>query len=310
MHGSLRFLLAIAVAVSHLGITIYNYNPGVSAVVIFYLLAGMVAYKLIYNLYPNQPINYYKDRIKRIFPMYFLALIFSFIVYLLGAKSYFISAEPTYIEYLSNIIVIPLSYFMYTGIDKFTLLPPVWSLGVELQFYLLAPFILLFTKRVIILISLSFIIYVLANIGFLHTDYFGYRLLPGVMFIFLIGTLIQKSIYGCLKSRNILISIYIFIFFLALYVFSTNYKAPFNHETIFALIVGIPFLYYVKLPKIKLDKFLGNISYPIFLYHFPIYWLLEIYYKSTILNVLVLTIIISIISLIIERKLIYLLTNK
>jgi len=310
MHGSLRFLLAIAVAVSHLGITIYNYNPGVSAVVIFYLLAGMVAYKLIFNLYPNQPINYYKDRIKRIFPMYFLALIFSFIVYLLGAKSYFISAEPTYIEYLSNIIVIPLSYFMYTGIDKFTLLPPVWSLGVELQFYLLAPFILLFTKRVIILISLSFIIYVLANIGFLHTDYFGYRLLPGVMFIFLIGTLIQKSIYGCLKSRNILISIYIFIFFLALYVFSTNYKAPFNHETIFALIVGIPFLYYVRLPKIKLDKFLGNISYPIFLYHFPIYWLLEIYYKSTILNVLVLTIIISIISLIIERKLIYLLTNK
>jgi peptidoglycan/LPS O-acetylase OafA/YrhL len=44
--GSLRFLLACLVLLSHLGISIGGLNPGVSAVVVFYLLAGHVAARL------------------------------------------------------------------------------------------------------------------------------------------------------------------------------------------------------------------------------------------------------------------------
>jgi peptidoglycan/LPS O-acetylase OafA/YrhL len=306
MHGTLRLILASLVVLSHLGVSFYGYNMGVSAVVVFYLLAGMVSYKLISTIYINKPHLYYIDRIKRIFPLYLIVLLFSYIVYKLGGSSYFISAEPNFITYLSNMIIIPLSYYMYNHIDKFTLLPPAWSLGVELQFYILAPFILMYIKRLLILLFLSFIIYILAIIGVINTDYFGYRLIVGVFFIFLIGVLIQKSIN--IENQpyfNPLILIYFLILLVFIYVYTIGYKAPYNYETLFALLVGIPLL--LKLPRkvFLLDKYLGSLSYGIFLVHFPVLWLLEIYeYSLKDINLIFfITFILSVIFIYLEKLL-------
>ena len=278
MHGTLRLILATLVVLSHLGITLYGYNVGVSAVVVFYLLAGMVSYKLVSKNYKNQALSYYLDRIKRIFPLYLLVLVFSYIIYKLGATSYFISSQPDLMAYLSNLTIIPLSYFMYNDIDKFTLLPPVWSLGVELQFYLLAPFVLLCTKRILLLLVLSFIVYILASVGILHTDYFGYRLIVGVLFMFLVGVLIQKFIDGEKYFSLIsLIMVYVTLIIVSVYLYTINYKAPYNYETLFALLVGIPLL--LKLPRklFVLDRYLGSLSYAVFLVHFPVLWLVQLF---------------------------------
>lgn len=304
MHGTLRFILATVVALSHLGVTVYGYNPGVSSVVIFYLLAGMVAYKLNHNLFSYKAIPYYKDRIKRIFPLYFICLAFSFFVYLLGAKSYFISSTPSFFELFSNLTVIPLSYYMYNDLDKFTLLPPVWSLGVELQFYILAPFILIYAKRVNFLIFLSFLVYALGTLGFINTDYFAYRLLVGVLFIFLLGAYIQKVVtQNDTNTKKTILYIYIAIVILSIVVFTIEYKAPFNHETLFALIIGIPLLYLFSFPKHSFDKLLGELSYPIFLLHFPMHWFLSIFDYGNIYLTMLLTLILSIIVLYLEKKL-------
>lgn len=307
MYGTLRFFLAITVALSHFGVTIYSYNPGVISVVVFYLLAGMVAYKLNSRNYPNKPLLYYKDRIKRIFPLYYASLIFAFCVYLLGAKSYFISASPSIIEFLSNIFVIPLSYYMYSGIDKFTLLPPVWSLGVELQFYLIAPFVLMNKKILYVLLIFSLLIYSLSSIGFLNTDYYGYRLLVGVLFIFLLGVLLQKTIEGNNLSKNFLLLVYVFILCLTFYVYFTEYRKPYNYETLYAIIGGIPLLYLLSMIKNasykKIDTYLGNISYPIFLLHFPVLWLLEVFiYNVHIYYTIVTTLLFSILLFHLEKK--------
>lgn len=277
MHGSLRLVLATLVLLSHLGITLYGYNIGAGAVVVFYLLAGMVSYKLIKNNYKNKALSYYLDRIKRIFPLYSLVLLFSFFVYKLGATSHFLSAQPDSISYLSNITIIPLSYFMYNQTDSFTLLPPAWSLGVELQFYILAPFILLCTKRVALFFLLSFILYILATLGVLHTDYFGYRLIAGVFFMFLLGALIQKTINNKNYSTyTALALVYLTLIIILIYIYNINYKAPYNYETLFALLLGIPLL--LKLPRrlFALDRYLGSLSYAVFLVHFPVLWLMEL----------------------------------
>ena len=42
MFGYIRFALAFLVMLSHIGVRVYGLNPGVMAVVIFYILAGYV----------------------------------------------------------------------------------------------------------------------------------------------------------------------------------------------------------------------------------------------------------------------------
>ncbi|WP_434580936.1 acyltransferase [Sulfurimonas sp. NW15] len=280
MHGTLRFFLAIAVVLSHLNVRVYGYNPGVSAVVIFYLLAGMVAYKLNTRVYPNHAILYYKDRIKRVFPLYLMVLLFAYTVYLLGASSYFISKTPTFTDYIANITVIPLAYYMYTGQDTFTLIPPAWSLGVELQFYLLAPFILLSNRKILFLLISSFIIYLAAIFQLLNTDYFAYRLIVGVLFMFLTGALIEQYRYNQNKSKYTLVLLYVFLIMNALVIYYFNLQTFYSVETLFGLLIGIPILSFLFKPNsskiVGLDRFLGNISYAVFLLHFPVIWLLKL----------------------------------
>ncbi|EWC39209.1 acyltransferase family protein [Stutzerimonas stutzeri] len=159
--------------ISHLGISVAGINPGVSAVAIFYLLAGRV----VSRLWREQPergvisggVWFYRDRLWRILPLYMFALVVAFIVWLLGASSPFLLREPEMTDWLANLLIVPLSYYMYSGQDAFTLLPPAWSLGVELQFYLLVPLLLSRPLWAVVFSALSFLTFCSAQLGWLDT---------------------------------------------------------------------------------------------------------------------------------------------
>ena len=297
MHGTLRFILATAVALSHLGINLYTYNIGVVSVVIFYLLAGMVSNKLLSKYFINQPLHYYLNRIKRIFPFYLYAISISILIYYIGVSSPFLSATPTFWHYISNLAIIPLAYYMYTSIDTFFLIPPAWSLGVELQFYILIPFFINRTKPLLALFILSFITYISASLGIINTDYYGYRLIVGVLFIFIYGIYIDKALKGDQAAKKIILLCYIFLLLLSFYLlFHQELKAPYNYETLLGLLLGIPLLYFFKSPIPKyIDRYLGFLSFGLFLLHFPALWLVEIlgFNTSNIYLILLVTILLS-----------------
>ena len=73
MLGTLRLVLALMVVLSHAGVRVAGLNPGVIAVIGFYLISGYVMAGLIRRHYrqPAQAGAFYLDRAVRLLPQYF-----------------------------------------------------------------------------------------------------------------------------------------------------------------------------------------------------------------------------------------------
>ncbi|MDD5460626.1 MAG: acyltransferase [Methylococcales bacterium] len=285
--GALRFLLAVTVLISHLGIKIKGYTPGVIAVIVFYMLAGHVVARLWgkWRHQSDASRRFYYDRAWRILPQYTVALFFSILIWLDGAQSPFLATQPGLFDWLANVLIIPLNFYMYTGQDAFTLIPPAWSLGAEMQFYLIAPLLLsqkLFNLLMVFGLSLG--IFALAQLQILDTDYYGYRLIPGVLFIFLLGALHELS---CRHRavHKLLVILWLLNFTYLLWLFTVAQHLPYNEEVALGLMIAMPLLALLNRPKTDkqygsiatyFDRRLGALSYGVFLYHFPVIWLLKL----------------------------------
>lgn len=278
MLGSLRLLLALLVALSHAGVRFYGYNPGVTAVVMFYLISGYVMTGLLrkhYTGWKDIP-AFYLDRVLRLYPQYlfFAALTLAWAM-LTDSRTGFLRYAPGAADIINNLTVIPLNFFMFNQTDHYTLIPPAWSLGAEMQFYLLMPLLLLLRLRATALLG-SFAVYALAAWGTIHTEWFGYRLLPGVLFMFLLGS----WLYECRRARGARRCVAAGIAWLALggvlLVLGAygRLNAPYNVETLVGLLIGLPLLHFLgRMSRRGWDEFLGDLSYGVFLCHFLILWL-------------------------------------
>lgn len=295
--GYFRLLLASLVVISHMGINIAGHNLGVFAVAIFYLLAGQVVVRLWLRMpapaWHQRCRSFYRDRLLRILPMYFSMLAVGILAWFLGAQSYFISAAPTASAWLHNLLIVPLNYYMYNGIDQFTLLPPAWSLAAELQFYILVPVLLLSPRLYLPAFLFSLATFASAQAGWLNTDIFGYRLLPGVLFIFLSGGMLElHHSRGQLQPKVVmlLIASWLAVCLWACWLLlNPAARVPFNLEVALGYALGIPVLHLRAIFNARRDRphktrslrlpgsnLAGVLSYGIFLVHFPVIWLLEL----------------------------------
>lgn len=293
--GFLRFLLAVMVMLSHMGLYVSaphqtSINQGVSAVVVFYLLAGHVVCRL-WRRFPQTAISeraraFYTERIWRIAPLYLYALGVATAAWSTGVESYFVSRSPGWYEWLQNVMVIPLNFYMFSGIDRFTLLPPAWSLGAELQFYLLIPLLLCRWPLAVLGGAASLGIFAAAQTGWLNADIYGYRLLGGVLFVFLAGGLWQRrdlrgitawARRGALGVLCLGLGVYA-----AVQLWQPALRTPYTLEVALGFALGLPML--AVLSRLHLPAALhrgqqlaGALSYGVFLLHFPVIWLLERY---------------------------------
>lgn len=276
--GLLRFLLATLVLASHLGHTVAGLNPGVVAVVVFYLLAGQVVAGLWAKWQGAQGGlgQFYADRLWRVLPQYYLVLLACALLWASGQLvSPFVALAPGLAAWAANLTVVPLSYYMYTGLEGFVLVPPAWSLGVELQFYLLAPLLVAQSGRVLLAAMLgSGAVFVAAQVGWLNTDHFGYRLLPGVLFIFLAGAALRRPAW---HPWLVALGLGFASYFVALLAWGRH--QPYDREVALGLALGLPTLLLLghhHLPAIlaPLDRALAHLSYGVFVWHFPALWLL------------------------------------
>jgi peptidoglycan/LPS O-acetylase OafA/YrhL len=278
----IRFILALIVMVSQSHITtvvklsktpdffkILYACSGRAAVIGFLVISG---YSVSYS-YKSNIEGFMKRRLLRIYPLYFVAVLFTvFLQYYLGSSykieetgSVMVSAgvltSLANFMFLQNIITIPITYNT-----------PLWSLSVEMFMYLLIP--LIFKLRS----SYIYFLFGVSLLFFTYTD-FIFKQKPFYMYSMLIYA--WPFLLGCLLAikQKLIYTIPLFI----LAGFSIYYEFNLNKEK-FAVIsflltsgmVLFSILVKVSLPLVvdKIFNFLGTISYPMYLFHFPLYLLL------------------------------------
>jgi peptidoglycan/LPS O-acetylase OafA/YrhL len=160
-------------------------------------------------------------------------------------------------------------------------IPPGWTLGLEFSFYLIAPFIV---RRSVAAITAIFGASVALRLclqfwfGY-QGDPWSYRFFPSEVAVFLIGALAYRvyrlpTIAFNWRSCRVF-AIAIVCIAIALLINRWNGVSRLASVTFWALAVGaIPFLFRAT-KNTTIDRYLGELSYPIYICHFLVIWFLD-----------------------------------
>ena len=278
--GTLRYVLALLVVLTHTGFNIGRFIQGVLAVVIFFMISGFVMTALIQKSYPtpDRMPGFLLDRVMRLFPQFLFYLALTSLLMHFFVPTYALPPElDLELKYIVlNYLMLPMGFYMYVRPDKWLIMPQGWSLGLELTFYLVLPFILAFRVRGL-MFALSMVVFILACVGTIPTNTWSYRLLPGTLFIFLCGSYMFS---GSPIERRIALGAAMAVCAVLLVgsMLIPQLGWPQNSEVLVGVLVGIPLVYWLTSVKTgKLDAFLGNLSYGIYLNHFFLMWVAEFF---------------------------------
>lgn len=316
----LRAIAVLLVILFHL--EIQYFDNGFLGVDIFFVISGYLIAQL-YN--KGTAISFYKRRLKRLFPAYIATLgITTFIVSIVAVPP---DAMQQYDQLifdffgLSNIgFWLNNSYF---ASSTFKPLLNLWSLGVELQFYLIVPILFpLIHRYKFLLIGAIFSSLLIALYMTGISPKHSFFLLPFRTWEFLLGAFVAwGSFNNSLKERNLITSLLLVttLFAMLLYPIENDSPSSINgHPGFPALLVCIITALILVRPlhnsfsnKNVVGRafvVIGEYSYSIYLVHFPIIVLFNYYeftgtnlgYKS-LFDLLIIIILITISSILMFR---------
>lgn len=161
----------------------------------------------------------------------------------------------------------------------FLLVPQAWTIGIEISFYLIAPFIITRKlKYILLFIALSILLrIVLINIG-LYNDPWSYRFFPTELVFFLLGS-VGYHFYKKIKDLNInkALLLFIFCFYLGVTFLYSYLNIPYKvfiYPAFFFLC--LPFIFILS-KKWKIDRWIGELSYPVYISHILVLMVVESY---------------------------------
>lgn len=312
--GLLRFLFAISVVIAHVG-AIYGFTliGGKIAVQSFFILSGFYMALILNEKYvgKNRYALFIRNRFLRIYPLYFVLLVVTFLFGLIWERSGLFGPlsfykdlsllSPITIIYLvtENIIILGQDLGMFLDITQkgvlffspaqdltkpfvynHLLIPQAWTLSIEFMFYLISPFLVKRNFKILLaLIFLSLSLrFFLNSIGLHHEPWIN-KFFPTELIFFLLGILsyrMYKKIEKKPLSQKLFIPFYlVFLGFTLIYNYIPAIMNPFvnflqwTYFLFLALFVPYIFLYF---KKSKTDRFLGDLSYPIYLSHVLVFY--------------------------------------
>ncbi len=300
--NGLRFLAAFAVIIFHIeqfkaefgvnnlaGAAIMK-NLGTKGVSLFFVLSGfLITYLLMSEIKKTGTVNvrlFYIRRILRIWPLYYLIVIWSFFVFPFLMPQ----GEMPQKERLNDFSAqLALFVLMLPNLAKVYYQNPLgasqsWTIGVEEQFYLMWPVLMRSFKRNIPLLLAGVIGLKFAadlTVQYLALRYPQMKAIQNFLYVssieqMAIGGLVAYFVFAE-KERVLYILFHpaaqIFMILGLLYVIGSNVKVPFLAKHIDAAVFALLILNvacnpnsFLKLEN-KLFNFLGSISYGLYMFH-------------------------------------------
>jgi peptidoglycan/LPS O-acetylase OafA/YrhL len=138
--GIYRFVLACCVVIEHLSGNQYTSHTGMFAVFGFYVLSGYLITRILRETYDFDPIKFWSNRALRLFPLYAIFLVIGLLLIFgtPGAAAFFPAVwqgSPRAMDWFGVFTVFPMGL---SPMDwHFRPVPSIWSVGVELLNYAL-----------------------------------------------------------------------------------------------------------------------------------------------------------------------------
>lgn len=285
---ALRFFLALLVVLYHIpqfcenrGFPFFDslpfLNKGQEAVYLFFSLSGFLIIRQLYIEKTTEKTillsSFFLRRILRIWPLYYLILLFGFLYYRIILRYFGFPFDNNY--NLTEGILLSATFFpnIFATYKPGGILEILWSIGIEEQFYLfIAPlFFLLPSKKTLAFLVLFtgtyFAVFFSEYIPLLshYKMFFFYFSFSGICSILLLNSQFMETLQ---KFRTLIFLI--FLIYLSTYLFSNNLSNPMYHlfsMVLFGFTIGSLSIRPIQVLESNTLNYFGSISYGIYVYH-------------------------------------------
>lgn len=300
-------LLALAVVFAHTSIQDVM-TGGAVAVQAFYITSGFYMALILDTTYRSAA-PFYVNRLLRLFPTYWTVAILTLLAFMIARQEYFfafaaLAPSAKAILATSNVILFGQDLVMFMGTDghriyitsdfeasapplhHFLLVPQAWTLGLELTFYAIAPIVLRWRTRYLVVMFIGSIAFrlVMYRLGLRH-DPWTYRFFPFEIALFLAGSMAYRA-YRINRERLMaaprgvlwLAPVWLWIFVLFFPVFPG--PVPARAIAFYVCVAALLPMVFEITRRCSWDRAIGELSYPTYIVHVLVLGALAVVLKS------------------------------
>lgn len=320
--GLIRALLAIAVVVYHSYYLFgQKMTGGTAAVQAFYIISGFYMALILNEKYTARKGSwklFITNRFLRLYPVYWVVLLLaiatSFVGYTVWGQPFYLygwMAQPENLHWtvivfaaIANLFMFGSDWMFFTGVNRETghlqwtkvgldykpmtsnmlFVPQIWTLGIEVSFYLIAPFLVRrrwWLQLAIVLLSLGYRYYIYTE-KFWNWDPWSYRFFPFEIALFMAGSLAYQ-IYTVIRNRKVPVwlmqGMWLVVPALIFYYPYATWVHEYDRRWIFYsfVFVTLPFVFHYT-RNMKWDRWIGELSFPIYIGHHLIMMVIKRYF--------------------------------
>jgi peptidoglycan/LPS O-acetylase OafA/YrhL len=260
---------------------------GYLAVVCFFIISGFYMSMVLNETYASRGrgvLAFYENRMLRLFPTYWVVAASVLGFWLISNPSFI--ALPSFIDHpfvsvftvFANVFIFGLDALVlqsdWAHLDGIRLVGPAWSLSIELQFYLFAPFVV---RRSLPVCLAALAVALFVRLFYLGSEFDPWRYFysPTVFVFFLMGHVSHRLSVNVQPDTRRLIG-YCAVVVVPIFAYLAQVQKTEDLDRIelwifyIVFAAAVPYMFELT-RRCALDGIMGNISYPLYLVHQPLF---------------------------------------